>query len=34
MEVCTYCGEPRGEKLSCCGECHWIEEEEYLEMTE
>ena len=23
MEVCIYCGEPRGEKMGCCGENHW-----------
>lgn len=25
MEVCGYCGEPRGEKYGCCGENHWEE---------
>ena len=27
---CIYCGEPRGEKMGCCGENHWedaLEEE-------
>lgn len=23
MEVCTYCGEPKGERIGCCGENHW-----------
>lgn len=25
MEVCTYCGEPKGERMGCCGENHWDE---------
>jgi len=24
-ERCVYCFEPKGEKISCCGECHFIE---------
>jgi len=28
MEVCAYCGEPKGERLSCCGENHWVEVDE------
>ena len=27
-QVCTYCKEPREDKLSCCDENHWEEEEE------
>jgi ribosomal protein L37E len=25
METCIYCGEPRREKIGCCGENHWDE---------
>jgi len=25
FEICIYCGEPRGEKMGCCGENHWGE---------
>ena len=28
MEICTYCGEPRADKIGCCGENHWDEVEE------
>lgn len=28
MEVCGYCGEPRGEKYGCCDENHWEEVDE------
>ena len=24
VEVCPYCGSERGEKLSCCGEVHFV----------
>jgi len=30
MEVCGYCGERRGDQLSCCGENHWDEVEDDL----
>jgi sulfur relay (sulfurtransferase) complex TusBCD TusD component (DsrE family) len=25
VQYCCYCVERRGEKMSCCGENHWIE---------
>ena len=32
MELyCTYCGSPKGERLQCCGECHWLTRAEYIE---
>ena len=30
-QFCTYCGSPRGDRLSCCGECHWLTRAEYIE---
>ena len=30
MEMfCTYCGMPQGERLSCCGENHWMTAREF-----
>jgi len=31
IEVCPYCGEDRGDKISCCGEVHFVSltEEDY-----
>ena len=35
MEICAYCGEPRGDKISCCEEVHFEEvTEEELEIME
>jgi hypothetical protein len=28
---CAYCGSPKGERLQCCGETHWLTREEYIE---
>jgi hypothetical protein len=28
--VCTYCGEPKNERLSCCDENHWTTAKEML----
>jgi hypothetical protein len=28
--VCTYCGKPKGERFSCCGEYHWTTAKEML----
>ena len=28
--VCTYCGEPKNERLGCCGENHWTTAKEML----
>ena len=26
---CIYCGLEKGERLSCCGENHWVTKEEF-----
>ena len=26
---CTYCGQPQGGRLSCCGETHWMTAAEF-----
>ena len=28
--VCMYCGEPKNERLGCCGENHWTTAKEML----
>ena len=28
---CTYCGMAQGDRISCCGENHWLTREEYVE---
>jgi len=28
---CTYCGMPKGDRISCCGENHWQTAEEFHE---
>ena len=28
-QFCTYCGSPKGNNLSCCGENHWMTAQEY-----
>ena len=30
MMVCIYCGEPKLERLGCCGENHWEEAEDEM----
>ena len=30
---CTYCGMPQGDRLSCCGENHWMTAKEFKEYT-
>lgn len=30
---CIYCGSPQGERLSCCGEVHFVTAAEYKEYT-
>jgi hypothetical protein len=27
---CTYCGSPKGERIQCCSECHWMTRQEYF----
>ena len=34
MEICCYCGEPRKEKIGCCGENHWEEINDDIEQKE
>jgi hypothetical protein len=29
MMYCTYCGTPQGDRLSCCGENHWMTAQEF-----
>ena len=32
MELyCTYCGRPKGDRISCCQENHWMTGKEYYE---
>jgi hypothetical protein len=28
-EYCTYCGAPRGDRIACCGEYHWMSAQEF-----
>jgi hypothetical protein len=28
-EYCTYCGSARGDRISCCGEVHFMSAKEY-----
>jgi hypothetical protein len=28
---CTYCGMAQGERISCCGENHWMTRDEYCD---
>lgn len=30
-EYCTYCGMPRGDRLCCCGEVHFMSAKEFFD---